>query len=179
MKVSAEIISGTPATIIRHPFSERVEWVRAQLALGVPVVVEDEKGRGIITRFEYCETWKEHKYHMEYSAGNSWILNGECFTHTVQILPALPRNPTPDDAGLLYRYASEGLTPVTDDSLDKGMPLYGIQHGKAVLGFHISGYSGEETGLFPLEDLTITHAVLANGTRVEVAFREETYGEGA
>jgi hypothetical protein len=73
-------------------------------------------------------------------------------THIATALPALPRNPKPEDARLLYRYMAEGIYP-------KGARLGGIQissgelvercldeeHSKNI-GLEITGAIDSKTG---------------------------------
>lgn len=72
---------------------------------------------------------------------------------------ALPRNPTPEDAPLLYRYASEGIRIIATVGLGKkSLP-------DAFIASLIHLHDGRE-------HYTITHAVDNHGNRVEVAIHD-------
>ena len=48
MQVTTETINGKLCTVIRHPFAERVDFVREQLAMGVPVEVRKDEHRALL-----------------------------------------------------------------------------------------------------------------------------------
>lgn len=99
MKTSIETINGQLCTVIRKPFC--ADYVREQLEMGVPVVCE----YGL-----FDDSVVRHALFSELVLDAHIALYGEAaMRHTLTILPALPRNPTADDAPLLYRYASKGV----------------------------------------------------------------------
>jgi hypothetical protein len=76
-------------------------------------------------------------------------------------LPALPRNPKPEDAALIYRYMAEGIYP-------KGERLGGIQISSGEL---VERCLDEEHS--KNIGLEITHAIdTKTGERVEIAIKD-------
>lgn len=103
------------------------------------------------------EGWEEF-YFFSTKYGYQIIPDG--FGDSISIataLPPLPLNPKPEDAGLLYRYWSEGL----------------VIRGKNWNEFE--GEHQDSAVLPPAYDSEITHAIDPSGNRVEVAITE---GEG-
>ena len=94
------------------------------------------------------------------------LVNGErhaiiAYDHIATALPALPRNPKPEDAQLLYRYMAEGIYPDMVD-VDSGEP--GLFNGMFII------VSDDECG--ESYSPKITHAT-HNGERVEIAISGE------
>jgi len=133
--------------------------VRKSLAIGVPVVAEHEDmGMGLVGMLCQSGGLTFHGFQVEQEGFN----NGFEFTYdytmtsVVTILPALSKHPKPEDAALLYRYASEGIFAV------------GV-HGEEeyeTCGF--DDFLGEINN-----KLRTVGAVDADGNRVEVAIKGE------
>lgn len=152
MTTSVEIATEPLRTIIKRPFD--AEYVRSQLEMGIPVVFK-------------------HQYLDNYLIAisiNGDIINHNCgttdinsITHTIVTLPPLPRYPKPEDAGLLYAYAAQGLFP------------YGQVFIKSEGNFSMNTLPMldlmEEKHSFPKVELL--DALLADGTRVDIAIQEE------
>lgn len=81
------------------------------------------------------------------------------YNHQLEVsatgLPALPRHPNPEDAPLLYRYASEGLFPAGT--------MGGRFNDCAAIAYLVGGNALPE----------MTHAIDKDGNKVEVAIEEE------
>lgn len=160
-RVSIETIGGKLCTVIRRPFD--TEWVREQLAMGVPVIAE----RISLQRFLLVRDDHEGKYkgikadspYGYYSEGRTIDIAPHIFEYTITILPALPRNPKPEHAALLYRYASESLN-VRYEIMDADL--------RCADGLGI-GDILNHLGCCPIE---ITHCLDTQGNRVEVAIEE-------
>ena len=163
-KVTIEEINGKQCTVIRKPFD--AEWVKEQLSMGNHVRMEAVYPDQDTVLIE-CST-------KTYPAGESVSYFGayDCFAeedikHTLTILPALPRKPTPEDAPLLYRYASEGLMVMI-----KTEGCYSDDYG---IPDEEDRWEEEYEFNSPLinvgEPQEITHATL-NGERVEIAIEE-------
>ncbi len=75
--------------------------------------------------------------------------------HLATALPALPRNPKPEHAALLYRYMAEGFEIGFDKNFHSGVPKTIIE---------MCSKEGSE----------ITHAT-HNGNRVEIAITDEAH----
>lgn len=98
MKTSIETRNGKLVTVIRKSFD--AEWVGEQLAVGMPVVAEYLNDGGSTYRKVLRDALERKCYEAQTEITP---------LYTITILPALPRNPKPEDVPLLYRYASEGL----------------------------------------------------------------------
>lgn len=100
---------GTAYTQILKPFE--AEWVKGQLAMGnYPLVSasnENEKHsrRGLITNHI------NSLYKVIYSLVDYDCLFDNDIENIIINLPALPRYPKPEDAGLLHEYMAQGLYP--------------------------------------------------------------------
>src|SRR5688572_12506990 len=99
--IKPETINGKLCSVIRKPFC--AEWVREQLAMGVPVVADyGKKGFAKLTSYDdtrgaFC------------SGNNVFAPDYTDWRYTLTILPPLPRRPTAEDAGLLHLYAAHGI----------------------------------------------------------------------
>lgn len=98
--------------------------------------------------------------------------DADCLDHIATAIPALPRNPKPKDAPLLYRYASEGLMVWWTDN-DEEKP----RTCAWVINMHLVNYNQlvEHTNL--TRRMEITHAVDSEGNKVEVAINNNNKGE--
>lgn len=112
MKTTIEEINGKLCTVVRKPFD--AEWVKSQLDIGIPVLMDSPKHlphRHVITAYNEDEfqssVSSEYGYEFN-SARDSWNKESDC-RNVLIILPALPRNPKPEDARMLYRYMAEGI----------------------------------------------------------------------
>lgn len=125
--MSVETVNGCDVTIIRNPFD--VEWVREQLGAGICPLVE-YTGKWDIASFVYFAKYDDEAEIPTYSnifcpREKRYIIgvhNSE-LPHTVTILPALPRNPKPEDIRLIHRYLAEGIRPFAVAQTPKGLPL--------------------------------------------------------
>nr|BDD45155.1 hypothetical protein 40 [bacterium] len=135
------------ATVIKRPFD--ADAARASLALGVPVVTD----MGVFVD----TSWKEDTFVSGTSLDEHEVamveIHASDITHTITTLPPLAGKPKPEDAALFYRYLSEGLDIIGQDN--KGQ----------MMGFRVAeGYYG-----WSLDAWHPTHALLADGQRVDVA----------
>lgn len=160
LPTSIETINGKLCTVIRRPFD--AEWVREQLAMGVPVVTD-------LAVLLFAAS--EGRY---YTERGYMVLDGarqhlpEARIKT--ILPALPKNPTPEHAALLYRYMAEGIYPVLvcPDS-ELSFLLRGIDRfGNALYKNLADEYDGISLSL-----CEINYAVPETGGRCEVAISDD------
>lgn len=109
------------------------------------------------TAYENTLTWRPITH--------GYVLHDAHGTHCATALFALPENPKPSDAGLLYRYAAEGLTPILS-----GCMLPPLETARPISTPFV-GYDPREG--WDLDDPEITHALLADGTRGDVAIKGE------
>lgn len=133
--------------------------------MGVPVVVIDNE----LERWQVFGRANTFPWFSASSLNDGRVdsLYSACITHTIAILPPLPRRPKPEDATLLYRYCSEGIN---------------------VCGKYLSWYDDDECSFgrdfiikegpivsFLGGDLVreITHATDTNGNRIEIAIEGE------
>ena len=161
MKTTIEEINGKKCTVIRKPFD--AEYVKAQLDIGEMVTIRKDDPNSLkIMR----TTFLRHAVDDELSAlvvshGNTWMVSGMpfAFFHDWEIeekLPALPRNPKPEDARLLYRYMAEGIVIYGDSQVS----------GEGCINHKYEGYENSR----PNE---ITHAINSEtGEKIEVAINE-------
>lgn len=117
--------------------------------------------------------WEKQNWKATRGGGYMAFFHGEDDDshHIATALPALQRHPKPEDAALLYRYASEGLT-VCGESIDNN----GKNHLFCFVG---SGSKGMYTEHNPPHDARVnldwfrhypvTHAIDSTGQRVEIA----------
>lgn len=165
-KITKETINGAEFTVVRKPFD--AEWVRGQLKMGIPIIAEtiDEcgksgrKARGshILHDFTNCDEW----FRGSYMAGDA-----SSFSHTLTILPALPRNPKPSDAALLYRYMVEDLIPFGDIKVP--CAAFGESNGR----YQRISVEVSTVGRIDNSMPTLTHAIDSQtGERVEIAITE-------
>lgn len=166
MKISVEEIGGKKVTIIRKPFD--AEWARESLAMGVPIVAEGNDGwKCFVTRKFY------HNKEMELFSCKAIIdpcgsvdgcfiadVGEEYLAYTINVLPALSKRPTPEDAALLYRYMAEGIyfTYSYDDYDYEGRDTTNTIDGSMI--YELINRKAE-----------IIHAIDTDGTRVEVAIQ--------
>lgn len=141
-----ETINNLPVTVIRRPFD--ADEVRKQLAIGVPVM-------GV------C--WYDEEIRIVLHQDDPQL---DSIVELITILPPLPRYPKPKDAALLYRYAAEGL-------FLSGRYFHeskGWVNCTWVQFRRIVENGGHSKAADPYEpEYEITHAVTADGQRVEVA----------
>ncbi|MCA9340410.1 MAG: hypothetical protein KDA17_05840 [Candidatus Saccharibacteria bacterium] len=154
MKTSIETINNHLVTVIRKPFD--VEWVREQLAMGAPLIVqllfdsvEDDFNPPRIEIWKCEDDFIDRTTHPEET--------GLRAAYIISKLPALPKHPTPEDAALLYRYASEGLFP------------RGYKDFKNQYIWHVEAL---EIDPLKYKGVEITHATDTEGNRVEVAIQD-------
>ncbi len=143
--ITIEEIQGRKYTVIRKPFD--AEWVREQLAIGMPVWIEKRAFSS------YSEKWHtDAQLLCNEDSLNKIVRFEKDGSHEVlcskAILPPLPRKPKPSDAWLLHLYAAHGVIAYSDDA-DFMTCLF------------LAGGNMQ----------TITHA-LHNGERVDVAIEE-------
>jgi len=83
----------------------------------------------------------------------------EAATQIATALPALPRNPKPSDAALIWRYMAEGILPM----------LRGVDT------FYPAFFAVDDKGLWDAgETIKISHAT-HNGERVKIAITDEAH----
>lgn len=107
MSVAIGTVNGKICTIVRKPFDS--EWVREQLALGMPVWAGYNDGWTIIHGIK-----GPLFQHIKMLTANG--SDKSCFPNIITCLPPLPRKPMPEDARLLYRYMAEGVEPYIIDN---------------------------------------------------------------
>lgn len=163
-KVAIETINGKLCTVIRRSFD--AEKVRESLAMGGPTLVEIAKAeKHILLSDDYEGGIDTVKYRGLYGYDDHIIT---CFTYeditaALVILPALPRNPKPEDAALIAAYNAQGLVVFGED--DNGVDLeFCVQNGK----LWCYNDNWEVFGALQAEE-EITHCVDASGNRVDVA----------
>jgi len=149
MQVTPETIYGKLCTVIRRPFN--AEWVHNELSLWRLPLCE-HRGRWEHITGDWC--FENGAPSGDFKLHGGQLTRSEHIDYTVTILPPLPRNPTKDDAWLLYLYASHGLFAVWE-SIDS----YEYKHFPDRMYSLLSGC--KNTG--------ITHAVDAEGNKQEVA----------
>lgn len=163
MQVSPEIISGKLVTIIRRPFE--ADKVRESLERGVPVVVEaafDPYKPTEIFRSILVE-WNERVGCFDAYEG---CVETDEILSVLTILPPLPRRPTAEDAGLLHRYASEGLfVEGKYEHCTKGW----VQTSFEITMRYVTRGMIKDAE-FPFKPIEVFCAINAQGERVEVAF---------
>lgn len=113
--ITIEEINGKKCSVVRKPFD--AEWVREQLAIGMPVVVEAHQDSGYrqwITLINEADN-SLFGYVPDSTSGlmRFSVDGGGTLQSIIVVLPALPRHPTPEHAGLMYRYMAEGIEPQT------------------------------------------------------------------
>lgn len=161
IKTGVEIINSELITIIKKPFDAVA--VRKSLAVGVPVAAF-HKRYGVVSLLPYkgLDLSGTHFTLWLYDADAECL--EDCvhccpdsdFTHTLTILPALPKHPKTEYAALLYRYMAEGLYP------------YGLGKGSLV---HADDWLVDhriDAVDYPLE---IKGAHDVDGNRVDVAIK--------
>ena len=157
MKISIETIGDKQCTVIRKPFD--AEWVKEQLSMGIPVVAACDWREGNY----YIADFLGDKFYYLNENGSIDTANANCWTWTLTILPPLPRNPTPEDAPLLYRYMAEGL----EICGSSGRDALGCRH-QTTGGIYLLMSTLLEGNV----RVTITHAI-HNGERVEIAIGDD------
>lgn len=131
---SIETINGKLCTVIKRKFD--VEKVRESLAIGVPVVAWHRFWKKPVVIVNcYADRDGIVFYQGWFNESQTFALRDMVFSNTLTILPALPKHPKPEDAPLLYRYASEGLYARIDGKnngvgrcISCGWPLYREDH---------------------------------------------------
>jgi hypothetical protein len=168
--VSIEEIGGRKVSVIRKPFD--AEWVREQLSMGAAVKCDcSVLSEGVFSNLIVGEAPNGTFYQLgeEEPFFEIFPIEERCFMSTITILPPLPKHPTPDDASLLYRYMSEGLQVHADiGNVKLNEPLLGFDNSS--IGEWIFGHGFYGHRHYKLE---ITHAVNAQGKRVEVAIMDK------
>lgn len=187
METSIETINGKLYTVIRKPFD--ADWVREQLAMGVPVLAELKPSRnGYVKRGA-----------LVYAGNNSFgiadwyddeggaLYVDHSYQYTLTILPALPRYPKIKDVDLLFRYASEGLRACIRNEAGNYLHMAGYEPEVNAAYLPFSGHS-QQGGMvwFETSDFEddhgvqpeITHAINSDtGERIDVAISDEETGE--
>lgn len=82
--------------------------------------------------------------------------------HIATALPALPRNPKPEDAPLLYRYAAEGIWAQIVDHGDKSVKDW-PQRGE---------FTQLHPDLWVKRDIQIYEAIDKDGNTIDIAIEE-------
>ena len=165
MQVTIETINNKQCTVIRKPFD--AEWVKEQLNMGIFPSV-DLKCSKPLTGSVLC--YKD-SYFTYYDPQWNEIISFEKemleLYSVITILPPLPRNPTPEDAPLLYRYMAEGLEPHASVVVNP-RKYSGIEHsaGHGIIN---------RMRLYRDTTFQITHAT-HNGERIEIAIKEKDNG---
>lgn len=169
MKVTSENISGRLVTVIRRPFD--ADAVRESLAIGVPTVVETvHGGRNVVHKeIELVSVFSDGSSRIQYDCGDTKIL-AVSVKSIITILPPLPRHPTLEHAGLLYRYASEGVFAVLDYEVATD-----VVESLVFRGMRIDDVAAPWLGDWGSQwkNAEITHAVDASGDRLDVAIEGE------
>lgn len=160
MIVSTEIISGKPVTVIRRPFQP--DKVRESLERGVPVVAERISGQ----RYTLLKWLAASEEFVSYREDGWRKPKPHILEYTLTILPPLPRRPTAEDAGLLHRYASEGLfVEGKYEHCTKGW----VQTSFEITMRYVTRGMIKDAE-FPFKPIEVFCAINAQGERVEVAF---------
>lgn len=161
-EISVETINGKQCTVIRKPFD--AEWVKEQLSMGIPLVVQDNE----LERWQLFGRANAFPWLSASSLNDGRVdsLYSSCIEYVLTILPPLPRRPKPEDAPLLYRYMSEGITPVlATDGFN--FNLCGVSPpGNALYLNSDKEYDGIHLGLCE------TFYALYNGEKVNIAIGE-------
>jgi hypothetical protein len=93
-------------------------------------------------------------------------------------LPALPRNPTADDAELLHLYAGNGLTPIFTHQGNKHLAIYEREArvlpsvNEVFKAGYCDEYNLEYLASVKRQDI-LTHAVDKQGNRIQIAIEEK------
>lgn len=181
MKTIIETINGKLVTVIRKPFD--VEWVKEQLSLGVPVVVEllsEAKAPAPFVRPAFNSEWwvlfAKHTnrepihWYMGHNQGKgvSDSILEERIQSVITILPALPRDLRPEHAEevlhILHLYASYGFYARLSDRLEQ-YTFIGRDIHKRILAANYATQVAIPQGT----KVTFIGAVDAQGNKVEVA----------
>jgi len=132
-------------TVIKKKFD--AEYVKAELARGNPVAICYIQERETITG----KSISDMRYAVVANPGQVKYYRKQKDIQVVVALPPIPKNPTPDDAELLYLYASHGLrVEGVDQKRDK---YHRDLHD--IIEFNIGS--------------TIIHAIDSNGEKHSVA----------
>lgn len=154
-KITIETINNNLVTVIRKPFD--AEWVKGELSMDIPLIVERFDGVIINTLYKYdtdLEKFEESGYY-----GHLYHIDE--LKYTLTILPALPKHPkTPRDDRILCAYMVVGLDVQIELSNSGSQPMMynmvsWLYHNKSHGGFYRE----------------ITHATL-NGSKVEIAIED-------
>lgn len=160
MQVSIETINGKLCTVIRRPFD--ADKVRESLAMGVPVVAIEAGNE----QLPLCLK-SYNKGTCEYHCWDGDATFQETLLYTLAILPALPRYPT---AKQVAKYAAEGIYLRAniwdeDELIEEDTSLVVVEGELRYDAGYAKFFDVEQTGYV----LELTHAVGAEGNRVEVA----------
>lgn len=177
MQTSVETINGKLCTIIRRPFD--AEWVREQLAMGIPVVAWHRFWKKPVSLVNcYTSNDGEVFYQGWFNQYETFSLLGMVFTDTITILLALPRRLTPEHAPLLYRYCSEGIFAYLKGN-SYPFPKWSIRDESGIFVGISEDVQGNVVGKF-LEteggwphNPVLEYATDTNGNRIEVAIEGE------
>lgn len=155
MQVTTETINGRKVTVIRRPFDP--EWVKEQLVMGVPVVVEwDGK---IYFVYDINKRLNGTRLAVgSYDEGNYGGVMAERIKHTITILAPLPSRPKLSDLGILHKYYSEDII-VSGEHIGDNK----LQFSRDVCGGEL--FSLIEQGY----DVEVYGGHLTYGQRVEIA----------
>lgn len=132
MKTSIETIGGKLCTVVRWPFAEREAWVRQQLAMGMPVAIENKHGRRIVLLDQYVDEY----YYIEID-GIERCCSKANFTNVIAVLPALPKDVSKASLDAMHAYQGVGLFPFGGkNGVTHATDGYGNRHEIAMEGEH-------------------------------------------
>lgn len=158
MKTHIETINGKECTVIKKPFD--AEWVKGKLTIKQCVQLGYKYHSNIFYAISYKDDYFEG---IKDGQAFSHSVLASNFEHTITILPALPKYPAAQDAGLLYQYASEGLFAV-------------INYKTAHEGHWSWGSIGCGESWLKKDELNMstTHCIDADGNRHDIAIIDNT-----
>lgn len=162
MKVSIETIGDKHCTVIRKPFD--AEWVAEQINMEQSVLAcTDERAVDYFTLWNYSGE--------DFMSGGGKVIHEDDLIYTLTILPALPRNPKPEDAPLLYRYMAEGIEAIST-LYDDGAERFVNNVDFLTMLSQLKHYGNKEVdggGMY----IQITHAIDVDGNKLEVAIHDQ------
>ena len=103
--LTKENINGKEYNVIRKPFD--AEYVREQLAMGVPVVAETADDDEVVLLDSFREDRFRGYYQNERTTNNNW--GAKYLKSIICRLSPIPLNPEPKHAQLLNLYAANGV----------------------------------------------------------------------
>lgn len=159
MKTSVETIKGKLCTVIRKPFD--LEGVREHFVYNDSLQLEIQHSKYDKDRNKYYLI-PERQSALSFNEARK-IRSASDIVYIITALPALPRNPTPEDAPLFSVYESHGLFAIIDVGGD----------GDLIQPSNISGklYITEGWNDYRLVDGVDSVAYVSDkdGNRVEIA----------